>query len=155
HEQWVEKRLATDLRNAGAEVILDRWNNAAIGSSISRFVGLLEDPRTFAIAVGTPLYRQKYDNIVSKKGSVVAAEGGIIMLPYIGTEAMKATVLPLLLDGDEAQAFPGLMRGRVYADFRRENGYLRTLFDLILTLYGIPLDGAGIADLRASLDPSA
>jgi GTPase SAR1 family protein len=154
HEQWVEKRLATDLRNAGIEVTLDRWNNAAIGSSIARFISLLEDPRTFVLAVGTPLYRQKYENTVSEKGSVVAAEGDLITLRYLGTEAMKATVLPILREGDEAQAFPALMRGRVYADFRHEGGYFLTLFNLISTLYGIRFDAPEFADLRDTLDPS-
>jgi hypothetical protein len=155
HEQWVEKRLATDLRNAGVEIVLDRWNNAAIGSSIARFISLLEDSRTFVLAVGTPLYRQKHENLASKKGSVVAAEGDLIALRYLGTEAMKATVLPILLEGDEAQAFPGLMRGRVYADFRHEEGYFLTLFNLISTLFGIPFDAPEFAELRETLDPTA
>jgi WD40 repeat protein/GTPase SAR1 family protein len=155
HEQWVEKRLAIDLRNAGIEVILDRWNNAAIGSSVTRFISLLEDCRTFVLAVGTPLYRQKYENILSKKGCVVAAEVDLINLRYLSTEAMKATVLPILLEGDEAQAFPGLMRGRVYADFRDEGGYFLTLFNLISTLYGIRFDAPEFAELRETLDPLA
>ncbi len=43
HEQWVEKKLARDLHNAGVEVVLDRWDNASIGSDIARFLSLLED----------------------------------------------------------------------------------------------------------------
>jgi hypothetical protein len=67
---------------------------------------------------------------------------------------MKATVLPILLESDEAQAFPALMRGRVYADFRHEGGYFLTLFNLISTLYGIRFDAPEFAELRETLDPS-
>jgi hypothetical protein len=153
HEQWVEKRLARDLQNAGIEVILDRWHNAAIGSSVARFVGLLESPETFVVAVGTPLYRKKYENQVSPAGSVVAAEVDLIDLRSLGTQAMKATVLPALLEGEEKTSFPPLMRGKVYADFRREEMYFLTLFNLILTLYGIPFDSQAVAELRESLSP--
>lgn len=153
HEQWVEKRLARDLQNAGLEVILDRWHNAAIGSSVPRFISSLEDPETLIVVMGTPLYRKKYENKVSTTGSVVAAEVALIDLRYIGTEAQKATVLPALLDGDEGESFPPLMRGRVYADFRRDDAYFSTLFDLILTLYGIPFESPAVVELRETLSP--
>jgi hypothetical protein len=45
------------------------------------------------------------------------------------------------------------MRGRVYADFRREESYLLTLFDLILTLYGIFFKDQAVAELREGLNP--
>ena len=153
HEQWVEKRLARDLQNAGIEVILDRWHNAAIGSPVARFVGLLESPETFVAVVGTPLYRKKYDNKVSPKGNVVAGEGDLIDVRLIGTQEQKATVLPLLLDGDDQTSFPPLLRGKVYADFRREEGYFRTLFDLVLTIFGIPFENPGVVEQREALTP--
>lgn len=36
HERWVEKNLATDLQKAGIGVVLDRWENAKIGASVSQ-----------------------------------------------------------------------------------------------------------------------
>jgi TIR domain-containing protein len=41
-ERWVEKRLATDLQKAGLNVLLDRRDNAQIGSSVARFVERIE-----------------------------------------------------------------------------------------------------------------
>jgi small GTP-binding protein len=155
HEQWVEKRLARDLQNAGIEVVLDRWDNAAIGSSVPRFISLLEKTETLVVVVGTPLYRKKYENKVSSTGSVVAAEVDLIHLRCIGTEEQKATLLPALLDGDDLTSFPPLMRGRVYADFRREESYFLALFDLILTLYGISFKDQAVAELREVLNPEA
>ncbi len=152
HERWVEKQLAMDLKKAGMEVILDRWDNAAIGASVPRFVSRIEKSDR-VIVVGTPLYRQKYENKVSSTGSVVAAEVDLINLRMIGTEEQKATVLAVLLAGEENESLPPLMRGRVYADFRREESYFRTLFDLILSLYDIPFENPAVADLRESLKP--
>ena len=103
--------------------------------------------------MGTPLYRKKYENKVSSTGSVVAAEVDLIHLRCTGTEEQKATVLPTLLDGEEGTSFPPLMRGRVYADFRREESYFLTLFDLILTLYGISFKDPAVAELREMLNP--
>jgi small GTP-binding protein len=154
HERWVEKRLATDLQKAGITVLLDRWNNVQIGSSITRFVERIEDCGR-VIVVGTPLYRQKAKNVLSTKGSVVAAEWDVAGIRMLATETQKRTVLPVLLAGDEAESFPPLLRGRVYGDFRQDESYFRTAFDLILSMYDIPINHSAVVDLRESLQGSA
>ena len=57
------------------------------------------------------------------RGFVVAAEGDLIGKRMIGTEAKKESVLPVLLEGTEETAFPHLLHGRVYADFRKPETY--------------------------------
>jgi small GTP-binding protein len=147
HERWVE-RLATDLLKADVKVILDRWENARIGSSVPRFVDRVGQAG-YVIVIGTPLYRQKYDNKEPMGGFVVAAEGDLIGKRMIGSEKEKQTVLPLLLEGDETSALPPLLHGRVYGDFRAPDAYLVTVLELILSLYDIP---HAVADeLRKSL----
>jgi small GTP-binding protein len=153
HERWVS-RLARDLKLADLHVILDKWDNATIGASITRFVSLIEKC-DFIIAIGTPSYRQKYENEVSPQGSVVAAEVDLINQRYIRSEAQKATVKPLLLTGDELTSFPPFMLGRVYADFTREEDYLAGLFELVLTLYSIPFDDPLVLDWREKLRDDA
>jgi small GTP-binding protein len=150
HEQWVERSLATDLRKSGVEVILDRWHNAEISANIGRFVSRITQSR-FILAVGSPLYLRKYYNEVVPEGSVVAAEIDQIHIRMTGSEEQKRSVLPLLVEGSPAEALPPLLRGRVYADFRRDENYFRALFDLILTIYGIPFDSLAVIDLRRSL----
>ena len=152
HERWVEKRLATDLQKAGIEVLLDRWHNAQIGASVARFVERIEDCEN-VIVVGTPLYRQKAKNVASAKGSVVAAEYDLAGLRLLATEDEKRTVLPVLLEGEESQSFPALVRGRVYADFRNEETYFATAFDLIRSIYDLPPTHPAVADLSVSLSP--
>ncbi len=97
--------------------------------------------------------RKKYENKLSSTGSVVAAEVDLIDLRMLGTEEEKRTVLPVLLDGDSKTSLPPLMRPRVHADFLREEAYFATLFDLILSLYGIDFHDRAVADLRETLRP--
>jgi hypothetical protein len=149
-ERWVEKNLATDLQKAGIKVLLDRWENSRTGSNIMRFVERIEEC-DHIIVVGTPLYRQKAKNVASDKGNVVAAEWDLAGIRMLATEAHKQTVLPILLDGEESDAFPALLRGRVYADFRDARAYFTTAFDLILDLYKIAPTNPVVADLRESL----
>jgi TIR domain len=150
HERWVERNLATDLQKAGIDVVLDRWENAKIGASVSRFVERLEKCDQI-IVVGTPLYREKYENKDTSTGYVVAAEVDMISNRLLGTEAQKETVLPVLLAGEKTSSLPPLLHGRVYADFRADEAYFTTAFDLILSLYQLPLNDRAVTDLRESL----
>ncbi len=142
HERWVEKRLAMDLQKAGIVLMLDRWHNAQVGASVARFVERIEKSDRI-IMVGTPLYRRKYENKDTSTGYVVAAEVDLLNNRLLGTEAQKASVLPVLLAGDKTASLPPLRHSRVCADFRDEEVYFSTAFDLILSLYGI----AGNANL--------
>lgn len=119
-------------------------------SDIARFVSRIDEADA-VVVVGTPLYREKYENQVSKTGSVVAAEVDLIHQRLLGTEQQKATVYPVLLDGTAGQSLPPLMQGRVHADFRKDEDYLPTLLDLILSIYRIPFDDHAVIDLRASV----
>ena len=123
HEQWVERQLARDLRHAGIDVILDRWDNAQPGANIARFVSRISECE-LVVVVGTPLYRRKYENKLSSTGSVVAAEVDVINQRLLGTEEQKRSVLPVLLD-DDRTSLPPLLLGRVYADFRSPDAYFR------------------------------
>lgn len=152
-ERWVERNLATDLQKAGIVVVLDRWENARVGASVSRFVERIEKCDRI-IVVGTPLYRRKYENKDTSTGFVVAAEVDLISNRLLGTEGQKESVLPLLLAGEKTLALPPLLHGRVFADFRNERSYFTTAFDLILSLYKIAPHEQAVADLRESLQES-
>lgn len=149
HSRWVRK-LSDDLRRADIDAVLDQWDNPAIGASVSRFISRIEQSN-FVIVVGTPSYRQKYENKLSQYGSVVAAEVDLINVRLMGTEAHKASILPLLLAGEKRTSFPPLLHGRVYGDFTHEEYYFVALFDLVLTLYRIPFSDPVVRDLREKL----
>jgi GTPase SAR1 family protein len=149
-ERWVERNLATDLQKAGINVVLDRWENARVGASVSRFVARIEQSDR-VIVVGTPLYRKKYENKDPNTGYVVAAEVDLISDRLMGTEAARGTVLPVLLKGEKKTSLPPLLYDKVFADFRDERAYFIMAFDLILSLYEIAPNHPAVADLRESL----
>ncbi|MEK6407019.1 MAG: TIR domain-containing protein [Acidobacteriota bacterium] len=148
-ERWVAA-LVKDLQKAGIDLILDQQSNAAIGSNVARFIARITES-DFIVVVGTPLYRKKYENRITGGGSVTAAEMDLIHNRLIGTEDEKNTILPLLYSEDPKTSFPPLLRGKVYADFRREEDYFKSLFDLILTLLRIPFDSPAVGGLRESI----
>jgi hypothetical protein len=152
-ERWVERNLAIDLQKAGLNVVLDQWENSRVGASVPRFVERIEKCDR-VVVVGTPRYREKYENKDTSTGYVVAAEVHMISARLLGTEAEQETVLPVLLAGDEKTSLPPLLHRRVYADFRSERAYFITAFDLILSLYKIAPNHLAVADLRESLRES-
>ncbi len=155
HERWVRK-LTDDLCNADIDAVLDQYNNATLGSSVTRFISRIEEDNfDFVLVIGTPTYRQKYVNKLSQYGSVVAAEVDLINVRLTGSEARKASAIPLLLEGEERTSFPPLLYRRVYGDFTQEKNYFVRLFDLVLTLYRIPFDDPIVRDLREKLQEMA
>jgi small GTP-binding protein len=135
HERWVE-RFANDIMNAGISVILDRWDNEKIGSSVPRFVERAMGADR-VLVVGTPNYRRKYENREPMSSYVVAAEGDIIGRRLIGTEEDKAKIMPILLAGSPKESFPDLLQSRVYGDFREGEEYVGQMMKLLLNLYEI------------------
>jgi hypothetical protein len=149
HERWV-RGLSKDLENAGVRVILD-YKDGQLAANLARFVSRIAES-DFVAVVGTPEYRRKYENRDEAAGSVVASEVDLINQRLVGaTEGEKATVLTLLLEGDQKSSLPPTMRGKVHADFRSDDLYFPSLFDLILTLYGIPFVHPAVADLRDAM----
>jgi hypothetical protein len=151
HERWVEKRLVDDLLKAGLQIVLDRRDNQ-IGDSLTRFISRIPYCAS-VVVVGTPLYFQKFENRLAATGSVVAAEVDLISQRLIGTQEEKRTVKTLLLAGEKKTALPPLMWDSINADFRNDESYFTTAFDLILSLYDLPPTHPAVADLRESLLP--
>ncbi|HJQ33053.1 MAG TPA: TIR domain-containing protein [Pyrinomonadaceae bacterium] len=153
HEQWVERKLATDMEKAGVDVLLDRWENRRIGAGVVKFIDRIRDCDK-VVVVGTPAYRMKYDNKQTEKGFVVAAEGRLMSPRILGTEAEKESILPVLLAGSPAESFPPWLQDSVYADFLDERAYFTNAFDLILSVYGIDSNTPAMAELRGPLAES-
>lgn len=153
HGDWVE-RLAGDLRACGVDVLLDRWHNAAPGSSIARYIARVVET-DWVLVVGTPAYRDKTDNLDSEHGRVAAAESDLFSARLQGTEAKKRTVIPVLRAGDGDAVFPPLLHGRVFADLRDDDAYDTGLVDVVLTLYRIPFDREPVPGWRRELGAAA
>jgi hypothetical protein len=101
------------------------------------------------IVVGTAEYRRRYDADERMGAYVVNAEAELIGMRLI---KKKGTVLPALLEGDQASSFPALLESLVYADFRDPDAYFTTMLDVVLSLYGIePRDPVAV-ELRSLLE---
>jgi len=148
HERWTQ-RFADDLRTAGIDPLLDRRSEIVIDAN-ARLLNHIPECN-IVIVVGTPLYRRKYDDKLTTAGSVVAAELYLINMRLMSTEVRKRTVWPVLLEGDEASSLPAPLHGRLCADFRQPENYYPAIFDLLLRLYGIPLERDTFADARQAL----
>jgi hypothetical protein len=151
-EQWVA-RLAKDLSDAGVHIVLDRWDNVAMGSNVARFVERIASS-DYVVVVGTTAYRRKYENKISESGSVVAAEVDLINDRLLGTEEEKSTVLPLLVEGTPGTAFSPLVgTTRLHGDFRDHSRYFPNLLDLVLTLYRLPFREEAVQAAREIVRP--
>jgi WD40 repeat protein len=148
-ERWVERELATDLAKAGMAVLLDKWH-AGIGTSMPRFVERVHSVDR-VVVVGTPRYLAKYANELPMGGYVVAAEGDLIGRRMIGTEELKKSVLPILVEGTDQTALPPLLQGRVYCDFRQPEQYFSSALELILQLHGITPQEPISVELRQTI----
>lgn len=146
HERWTERQLATDLRNAGIEVLFDRWHNTP-GTSITRYIEQISKA-DFVVLVGTKRLKKKYDS--KKADAVVEAELRLINT-RLRKQSERERVLPLLLDGDAKTSFPPLAEDSVYVDFRNADSYFESVFDVLLKLYEIPFDDPAMRDLRDAI----
>jgi hypothetical protein len=146
HEKWV-LQLAKDLRNAGIDVLLDKWDNIP-GGSITKFINKISLV-DFALAVGTKKYREKYET--ESSDPVVDMEIRMIETRLRKRTAICKTVLPLLLEGTQTTAFPSLFEDSVFIDFTKEERYFVELFRLALRLYNIPFDTPGLDELIESM----
>lgn len=143
---WVLE-LGKHLRNAGLAVLLDQWHNTA-GTSITEFVDRIEAADR-VLVVGTPELQQKYSD--KDRTSVVGAELRLISQRLRGPRSQREAVIPLLLQGPAADAFPPQLRDSAYLDFGPAASYFVVLFDLVLSLHGIAHDHPGVQEQRESL----
>ena len=138
HGAWV-RRLGTDLEEAGIDVIGDWKENSFIGGSVARFVDSIAKA-DFVLMVCTPAYAHKYENR-DRDGHVVAAEYEVIAERLLGTDAQKASVLPIILEGTRKTAIPpGLASTRTAGDFTVPANYRVNLLHLMRTLWRVPPD---------------
>lgn len=68
-----------------------------------------------------------------------------------GPEKRKATVVPVLLEGTQANSFPPCLHDHVFCDFRKSEAYFEQALQLLLSLYQIEPKQPLAVELRDSL----
>jgi WD40 repeat protein len=148
HEHWVAQ-LAKDLRNAGIDVLLDRWHSPP-GSDLGRYIDQIMRS-DFVAVVGTPQLMKKYATQASDP--VVATELRLINVRLREPSVYGQTVIPVLLEGDVHSSFIPMLQTLVRVDFKQPDFYFRHLFDMIWRLYNLPFDNPLLEELQQSMTP--
>ncbi len=146
NERWV-LQLAKDLRNAGIDVLFDRWD-CPPGSNLDLFIERIMSS-DYVIPIGTPSLREKYDT--QEADPVVAAELKLINLRVRQTTEYGETILPVLLDGTAKTSFSPQLQPLVCVDIRDSDFYFQKLFKIIWRIYELPFDNPLLEELQESM----
>lgn len=131
HKTWV-LRLATDLRNAGVDVVLDQWD-LALGEDVSMFMqkGISESDRVM---------------LICSESYVVKAEegiGGVGFERLIVTKEVVESIdtkkfIPVIRGQVSKKSIPSFLGPRLYIDFSEDDDYESKREELLRELHGIP-----------------
>jgi hypothetical protein len=140
-------RLARDVHNSGIQVYLDRWH-CAPGEDISRFTDLIAEAK-FALVVGTPELRRKYEDAVADP--VLKSELELIGYRLRMPARYGRSVIPLLRAGSGDESFPVQIAKLARHDFRDDAAYFPRLLELVWQLHGLSLDHPLLDELRVTV----
>ncbi len=124
-------QLAHDLSHAGVYILKDQ---AQVQES------------DFVILLGAIAYRDSWDRSIES----IKLDADLIR-KRIQADEQRPTIVPLLREGNSDIALPLELRGRAVIDFQDETHYIVSLFDLMLTLYAIPVNHEAFKPLRQAM----
>ncbi|RYE19889.1 MAG: TIR domain-containing protein, partial [Sphingobacteriaceae bacterium] len=123
-DAWV-KKLATDLRDSGIDVILDKWKLAP-GDRMPLFMETSIRDNDYVVIICTPKYKLKSENRLGGVGYE-----GDIMTAEVSQNADSRKFIPILQSGYTNTAVPGWLSGKYYIDFTDSLHYESDLENLI------------------------
>ena len=124
HQAWVIK-LATDLKNKGLNIILDKWH-LRLGESMTHFMERSVTNSERVLCILTPAYKEKCDNRKDGAGyeaSIITSE----MLQNV----LTTKFIPVLRTGDWNESSPVFLNGRLGIDIRNDDEYDKKLTELV------------------------
>jgi len=120
HEEWVIN-LATELRQAGVDVIFDKWDLKEGHDAIAFMEKMVTDPEIKkVIIVSDRVYAQKAD---SRKGGVGTETQIISKEIYDRVEQDKFVVVIAEKDENGKPYLPAYYKSRVYIDLSEPDSY--------------------------------
>src|SRR5713226_7260585 len=125
HQAWV-LRLATSLRSAGVEILLDQWD-VHLGTDLTAFMERSISDSQYVLLVCTPVFAQKAN---LRKGGVGYEQSVVTGEIFERGLATEKKFVPVLRRGDPNAALPTFLKSRVFVDFRsddRFDGSIETL----------------------------
>lgn len=128
HQQWVLD-LATQLRENGVDIIIDKWDLKEGNDAIAFMERMITDPDIRKVIVVLDCgYSEKAD---SKKGGVGAESQIISPEVYAKTDQNKFVGVISELDADGKPFLPAFYKSRIYIDLSSSDLY-GTNFDQLL-----------------------
>jgi TIR domain-containing protein len=131
HKAWVLK-LASDLREQGIDVILDRWDLVA-GQDISMLMQKGIEGADRGLMICSADYVQKAE----------AGRGGVGYERLIVTAEVVQSIdtikfIPILRGNNSSKKVPQFMGPRLYIDFEDDAAYAVKLEELAREIHGVP-----------------
>ena len=124
NEEWVIK-LATDLRQNGVDVILDKWDMEP-GDTMPLFMERSVTKSERVLCILTPTYKDKCD----KRKNGAGYEAAIITSEILQNVSTNKFI-PVLRSGDWNKSTPIFLRGRMGIDMRNGDEYDKKLIELL------------------------
>ena len=136
HEQWVIS-LATELREKGVDVILDKWDLKEGYDAIAFMEKMVTDPEIKkVIIVSDRVYAQKAD---SRKGGVGTETQIVSKEIYDKVEQDKFVVVIAEKDEKGNPYLPTYYKSRIYIDLSEPDSYTENFERLLRWIYDKPL----------------
>lgn len=128
HEQWV-LRLATELRESGIDVVLDKWDLRE-GQDADAFMERMVADNAIekVILVCDRAYAEKADK---RKGGVGTKAQIISRKIYEQTNQSKFVAIVVEKDGDGKPYLPAYYQSRIYIDLSDNNLYAKNFEQLV------------------------
>lgn len=136
HMEWV-LRLASDLRESGVDVQLDKWNLKE-GHDANAFMEQMvtDEDISKVIIVCDRIYAEKAD----KKEGGVGTESQIMSPAIYGSVTQdKFAAVAVELDDNKRAILPTFLQSRIYIDMAAEERYETGLEQLLRWCFGKPL----------------
>jgi len=136
HEEWVIK-LATELRDSGIDVILDKWDLKEGNDAIAFMEKMVVDPTvTKVVMVCDKKYAEKADG----RTGGVGTEAQIISAKVYGkVDQNKFVAVICELDESGKPFLPTYYASRIYIDLSDDSSYATNLEQLLRWAYDKPL----------------
>ena len=124
--------LATQLRENGVDVILDKWN-LEYGNDLHHFMETSVRESDFVVIICTPNYARK-----ANVGSGGAGYEKQIVTGEMFQDENPSKFIPLVRNGSDREALPSFLKSKNYIDFRDDSRFEGKLKDLLHQLHGVP-----------------
>jgi hypothetical protein len=136
HEEWVLK-LATELRENGVDVILDKWDLKEGQDADAFMEKMVTDEAVKKVAmICDKVYAEKADK---RKGGVGTEAQIISRKIYEGTDQSKFVAVLAARDDIGGPYIPAYYQSRVYIDLSDNNAFLKNFEQLLRWVFDKPL----------------